>query len=122
MSLHNFEELVLGEPELCKDATLGDQGECWVWLFVELLPCKLEEDKVDQEVEDGISFLASMHYRGTKIKLLEPQLRVGLSSHSIVIAHQVDLGRPPAADHIVLGTAVLSHGMADTPRTHPLLP
>jgi hypothetical protein len=51
MSLHNIKELVLSEPELRKDAALGEEGECRVWLFVELLPCKLEEDKVDWEVE-----------------------------------------------------------------------
>jgi hypothetical protein len=53
MSLHNIEELVLGGPELRKDAALGEQGECRVRLFVELLPCKLEEDEEDREVEEG---------------------------------------------------------------------
>ncbi|KAJ7873460.1 hypothetical protein B0H14DRAFT_3131246 [Mycena olivaceomarginata] len=32
-----------------------------------------------------------------------------------VIAHQVDLGRPPAADHIALRSAALDRGAADTP-------
>jgi hypothetical protein len=30
------------------------------------------------------------------------------------IAHQVDLGRPPAADHVPLGSAALGRGKADT--------
>jgi hypothetical protein len=51
MSLHDVKELVLSEPELRKDAALGEEGECRVWLFVALLPCELEEDKVDWEVE-----------------------------------------------------------------------
>jgi hypothetical protein len=51
MSLHDIKELVLSEPELREDATLGEEGECRVWLFGELLPCKLEEDKADREVE-----------------------------------------------------------------------
>ncbi|KAJ7699438.1 hypothetical protein B0H14DRAFT_2649164 [Mycena olivaceomarginata] len=33
----------------------------------------------------------------------------------LVIAHQVDLGRPPAADHVALGSAALGRGAADTP-------
>ncbi|KAJ7361704.1 hypothetical protein DFH08DRAFT_952228 [Mycena albidolilacea] len=32
----------------------------------------------------------------------------------LVIVHQVDLGRPPAADHVALGSAVLGRGAADT--------
>ncbi|KAJ7786960.1 hypothetical protein B0H14DRAFT_3506147 [Mycena olivaceomarginata] len=31
------------------------------------------------------------------------------------IARQVDLGRPPAADHVALGSAALGRGAADTP-------
>ncbi|KAJ7305621.1 hypothetical protein DFH08DRAFT_824922 [Mycena albidolilacea] len=32
-----------------------------------------------------------------------------------LVMHQVDLGRPPAADHVALGSAALSRGAADTP-------
>ncbi|KAJ7334026.1 Cupredoxin [Mycena albidolilacea] len=36
-----------------------------------------------QAARSGTSLLASMHYRGAEIKLLEPQLRVGSGRHSI---------------------------------------
>ncbi|KAJ7305683.1 hypothetical protein DFH08DRAFT_824984 [Mycena albidolilacea] len=32
-----------------------------------------------------------------------------------VIAYQVDLGRPPTADYVALGSAALGRGAADTP-------